>query len=135
MSILLVDDSAENLLLLQSILQTGGYKDLLTAESAEQAFKHLGMDSSGGDGTSVDLILMDIQMPGMDGFEATAAIRHREGSSGSHIPIIAMTAHAVKGYAEKCLGAAMDGYITKPLEPAHLYATLAKFSPFPSPSN
>jgi len=75
MSILLVDDSAENLLLLQSILQTGGYKDLLTAESAEQAFKHLGMDSSGGDGTSVDLILLDIQMPDINGIETCRRIK------------------------------------------------------------
>ena len=127
LEILLAEDNPVNQKVTVRLLEKRGHRVAVAADG-QQAVEFF-------DRRHFDLILMDIQMPGMDGFEATAAIRHREGSSGSHIPIIAMTAHAVKGYAEKCLAAAMDGYITKPLEPAHLYATLAKFSPFPSPSN
>ena len=66
-----------------------------------------------------DLILMDVQMPGMNGFEATAAIRERERSVGGHIPIIAMTAHALKEDKERCLESGMDGYISKPIDFLH----------------
>jgi len=73
---------------------------------------------------SFDAILMDVQMPEMDGFEATAAIREKEKSSGTHRTIIAMTAHAMKGDRERCLGAGMDGYVSKPLQPDALYAAV-----------
>ncbi|MBN2247031.1 MAG: response regulator [Candidatus Aminicenantes bacterium] len=69
---------------------------------------------------SFDLILMDIQMPFLDGFEVTAKIREKEREKGGHIPIVAMTAHAMKGDREKCLAAGMDNYVSKPLKPDDL---------------
>jgi len=63
-----------------------------------------------------DLILMDVQMPGMNGFEATAAIREKERTRGGHTPIIAMTAHALKEDEERCFAAGMDSYISKPID-------------------
>ena len=63
-------------------------------------------------------------MPGMDGFEATSIIRGREKSSGNHLPIIAMTAHAMKGDEERCLAAGMDGYVSKPFQAEEVFATI-----------
>ncbi|MGA2717052.1 MAG: response regulator [Bryobacteraceae bacterium] len=80
---------------------------------------------------SFDLVLMDIQMPGMDGFEATAAIREMEKQSGGHMPVIAMTAHATAGYKERCLGAGTDGFISKPIGRAPLLQVLAAFQGTP----
>ena len=71
-----------------------------------------------------DAILMDVQMPEMDGFEATAAIRKLEEENGSHIPIIAITAHAMKGDREKCLESGMDNYVSKPFRPVELFAAI-----------
>jgi signal transduction histidine kinase/DNA-binding response OmpR family regulator len=76
---------------------------------------------------SFDAILMDVQMPEMDGFEATAAIREKEKLTGAHIPIIAMTAHALKGDQQRCLEAGMDAYLSKPIRTAELFKTIEEF--------
>jgi DNA-binding response OmpR family regulator len=73
-----------------------------------------------------DCVLMDLQMPVLDGFGATAAIRHKERISGLHLPIIALTAHAIAGDLERCLAAGMDGYLTKPINPNDVFATIER---------
>jgi len=78
-----------------------------------------------------DIILMDVQMPEMDGFDATRNIREFEADKDFHTPIVAMTAHAMKGDREKCLAAGMDYYITKPVNPNELYETIEKFAAQP----
>ena len=77
-----------------------------------------------------DLVLMDVQMPEMDGFEATAAIRRaRDRRPGGHVPIVAMTAHAMKGDRERCLAAGMDAYVSKPLRVDELFEAIARLVP------
>jgi CheY-like chemotaxis protein len=76
-----------------------------------------------------DLVLMDVQMPEMDGFEATAAIRARERESGRRVPIVAMTAHAMKGDRERCLAAGMDAYVAKPVAKRDLLEAIARVVP------
>jgi len=75
-----------------------------------------------------DLIFMDVHMPGIDGLEATARIRERERESGSHVPIVAMTADAMTGDRERCLRAGMDGYLAKPVRPQELAEALQRFA-------
>ena len=74
------------------------------------------------------MVLMDVQMPEMDGFEATATIRVQEQETGKHVKIIAMTAYAMHGDKERCMLAGMDGYITKPINPQQLHQLLADIS-------
>ncbi|MEP7305947.1 MAG: response regulator [Acidobacteriota bacterium] len=81
-----------------------------------------------------DVVLMDVQMPEMGGLEATTAIRDRERATGAHVRIVAMTAHAMKGDRERCLASGMDDYLSKPIDPAKLYATLELESTVTGPS-
>lgn len=111
--ILLAEDGLVNQKVAVNLLEQRGHK-VVVANNGRQALDIL-------DSESFDLVLMDVQMPGMDGFEATAKIREQEKKSGAHIPIIAMTAHAMKGDRERCLEAGMDDYIAKPIRAMDLY--------------
>src|SRR6266446_5157160 len=107
--ILVAEDNAVNQRLVTRLLEKRGH--MVTAVSTgKEALCTLAQKQC-------DLVLMDVQMPEMDGFEATAAIRTQEQGTGGRIPIIALTAHAMKEDREKCLAAGMDGYLTKPLKP------------------
>ncbi len=110
--ILLVEDNAVNQMLAVRLLEKRGHK-VIVAGNGKEALAALEKDS-------FDLVLMDVQMPEMDGFEATAVIREKEKTSGNHLPVIAMTAHAMAGDRERCLEAGMDDYITKPIRPEEL---------------
>ena len=110
--ILLAEDNLVNQRLAMRLLEKRGHSVVVAGNGRET----LAAFESGG----FDLILMDLQMPEMDGFEATAAIRDREREGGNRISIVALTAHAMKGDREKCLAAGMDGYLTKPIRPQEL---------------
>jgi signal transduction histidine kinase/DNA-binding response OmpR family regulator len=118
-SILLAEDHAVNQQLAIRLLEKEGYQ-VVVAGNGQQAI-------AAYERQPFDLILMDIQMPEMNGYEATAAIREKEKVTGTHIPIIAMTAHAMKGDRERCLEAGMDGYISKPIKPKDLFETMKEF--------
>src|SRR5205085_110670 len=79
-----------------------------------------------------DVVLMDVQMPEVDGFEATAAIRAAEAETGRRVPIVAVTAHAMKGDRERCLAAGMDEYVAKPIQPDDLARALAAVTDAPT---
>jgi len=116
--ILLAEDGLVNQKVAVSLLQQRGHI-VTVANNGQEALTAL-------DRESFDVVLMDIQMPIMDGYEATAKIREKEKVSGEHITIIAMTAHAMKGDRERCLQAGMDGYIAKPIRAKDLYDTIEK---------
>jgi signal transduction histidine kinase/DNA-binding response OmpR family regulator len=111
--ILLADDGLVNQEVAVGLLGMRGHR-VEVANNGREALAAL-------ERQTFDVVLMDVEMPEMDGLEATAAIRAGEQTSGGHIPIIAMTAHALKGFEERCLEAGMDGYITKPIKPDQLF--------------
>jgi len=115
--ILLAEDNAVNRKLAVRILEKHGHRVTVAANGLEA------MDALVGD--QFDAILMDVQMPEMNGLEAAAAIRRNERGTGRHVPIIAMTAHAMKGDREQCLQSGMDDYLSKPIRPQELLAMLS----------
>ena len=118
MKVLLAEDNAVNRTLAKRLLEKHGHT-VVVVENGRQALKALEREK-------VDLVLMDVQMPEMDGLEATAAIRAREKNTGGHLPIIALTAHAMKGDREKCLAAGVDDYLTKPIRTLDLFKAIER---------
>jgi PAS domain S-box-containing protein len=114
--ILLAEDGLVNQKVAVNLLERRGHK-VTVANNGQEAVDALDIES-------FDVVLMDVQMPAVDGFEATAIIRRREQQSGEHIPIIATTAHAMKGDRERCIEAGMDGYIAKPIRAKDLHDTI-----------
>ena len=114
--ILLAEDNAVNQLLTVRLLEKRGHT-VVVAETGKAALSAM-------EKQIFDIVLMDVQMPEMDGLKATIAIREGERISGNHIPIIAMTAHAMASDKESCLEAGMDGYLSKPLKAQDLFAAI-----------
>ncbi|WP_010587131.1 hybrid sensor histidine kinase/response regulator [Schlesneria paludicola] len=116
LQILLADDNLINQKVAVRMLERQGHT-VVVANDGTEVLQILAMQS-------FDVILMDVQMPVMGGFEATARIRAIEEETGAHLPIIAMTAHAMKGDRERCLGAGMNDYLSKPIKASELAAVL-----------
>ncbi|HTV54504.1 MAG TPA: response regulator [Terriglobia bacterium] len=118
--VLLAEDNAVNQRLAARLLEKRGHSVTVTSNGREAL--------AAIDKVKFDAVLMDIQMPEMDGFEATRTIRAREKDTGIHLTIIAMTAHAMEGDREQCFAAGMDGYISKPIKAQELYNLLENLS-------
>jgi signal transduction histidine kinase/DNA-binding response OmpR family regulator/HPt (histidine-containing phosphotransfer) domain-containing protein len=118
LTILLAEDNLVNQRVARGILEKRGHT-VVTVEDGQEAVEAAASQQ-------FDLILMDVQMPKMDGLAATAAIRQAESNHGARTPIIALTAHAMKGDAERCLDAGMDDYLAKPFQPKDLMAAVAR---------
>jgi len=116
LQVLVAEDNLVNQMLVVTLLMKAGHEVALVSNGAEAV--------ATWNRQPFDIVLMDMQMPEMDGFEAVACIRSEERGSGGHIPIVAMTAHALVGDQERCLAAGMDGYISKPLDSARLLAAM-----------
>lgn len=117
--VLLAEDNPVNQLLVQRLLEKRGHS-VVVASTGLEALDILQREN-------VDVVLMDIQMPEMDGLEATKMIRSRESDGRPRMPVIALTAHAMKGDREKCLAAGMDAHLSKPIRPAELDEVLEKY--------
>jgi PAS domain S-box-containing protein len=120
LSILVAEDNAINRELSTRLLQKHGHT-VTAVTTGREAVDLLDKDAG-----NFDIVLMDVEMPDMDGFQATAIIREKEKVSGKHIPIIAVTAYAVKGDRERCLAAGMDGYVPKPIRYQELIETIQR---------
>ena len=118
--ILVADDSPVNLDVASGLLEMRGHK-IDVASNGKEVLCALAR-------CSYDVIIMDVEMPEMDGLEATAEIRRRELETGCRTPVIAMTAHAERGFRDRCLAAGMDGYISKPIQPDELFKSISAVS-------
>ncbi len=127
--ILVAEDNPANQKLVLYLLQKLGYAVEVASDGKEAlaTLEKAGLESFG-------LVLMDVQLPEMNGFEATAAIRQMEKRSGRRLPVVALTAHALKGDMERCLEAGMDGYVSKPIRREELIEAIQCFLPCPPPS-
>jgi CheY-like chemotaxis protein len=119
MHILLAEDNAVNQRLIVRLLEKRGHS-IVVAHDGRQALDLL-------EHQHFDLVLMDVQMPELNGFEVTTAIRQKELETGEHLPIVALTAHAMKGDQELCFAAGMDAYLSKPIQSADLFETIGRF--------
>jgi len=117
LSVLVAEDNAVNQRLIVRLLERGGHRVTLASNGREAVARY----SEG----HYDVILMDVQMPEVDGLQATAQIRALEAAIGRNVPIIALTAHAMSGDREKFLAAGVDAYLPKPIDPPALQAALA----------
>ena len=117
LEVLVAEDNLINQKLVRGVLDAKGHH-VTIASNGQETLEAL-------ENGRYDLVLMDVQMPGMDGLDATRTIRQREAEQGGHLPIIAMTAHAMQGDRERCLEAGMDEYLAKPIRPAALLKTFA----------
>jgi len=124
--ILLTEDHPINQKMMVRLLQKRGHS-VVVANNGQEAIEAYAKER-------FDLVLMDLQMPVMDGYEATAAIRKSEETRGLRTPIIALTAHAMKGDREQCLAAGMDDYVSKPIDPARLFAVIDAHRPAAAPA-
>ena len=118
LNILVAEDSPVNLKLVVRMLEKRGHS-ISASTNGREALAALGTGN-------FDLVLMDVEMPEMDGFEATAAIRAKEKDTGAHVPVIAMTAHAMKGDRERCLETGMDAYVAKPIRAQEMLDAIDK---------
>ena len=119
--LLVAEDNVTNQKVAQRIIEKLGYQAVVVTNGREAV--------EAIDRFPYDLILMDVQMPELDGFEATAMIRRKQALGGPRVPIIAMTAHALKGDRERCLAAGMDDYVSKPIQPKQLSEILKRYLP------
>ena len=122
--VLLAEDNAVNQRLVVKLMEKHGHS-LVAVNNGVEALDAL-------ERGTFDVVLMDVQMPELGGFEATACIREREKSTGQHIPVIAMTAHALKGDRERCLEAGMDAYVSKPIQAPLLFEAIDSVVPNPA---
>jgi len=125
--ILLAEDNTVNQLLAARLIEKRGHTVTIVGNGRD-ALAAL-------EKQSFDVVLMDVQMPDMDGFEATAEIRSKEKTTGQHLPIIAMTAYAMRGDRERCLAAGMDDYISKPIRPDELFRMIYSCTQLPAPAS